>query len=176
MKRGFTLIELIVSIGIFSLILSFSFASIRGAQIQNRDAKRIADLQTLQSALEQHLLGDPSRDYPPDPQISTASNSAYCTKYTTAGTEKGLYDNRCFREYLAGGVMPYDPKGNEYPYSKPGCFRDSSAPGGVLLANNGVCNLVQGAYGLHIVLESINRPEASNDATPTKSQSYDLVP
>lgn len=187
MNRGFTLIELIISLAIIGMILSLSLAGVRSSQVRSRDAKRIADLQTIQSALEQHALGDASHSYPPDDTISSINNTAYCVKYPPAdGRHKGIYKdinnlgvilfvNDCFTEYLS--VVPRDPKGAKYLYRKPGCFIISSGVGGVDLTNATTgCTMASGTYGLHAVLESTTNREGTADATPNSIQSYDLIP
>lgn len=52
MKKGFTLIELIVAISIIAVVATTVYVNIRGNQAVARDARRKADLKTLQTALE----------------------------------------------------------------------------------------------------------------------------
>ncbi|GAB4219133.1 MAG: hypothetical protein Fur009_3720 [Candidatus Microgenomates bacterium] len=54
MKKAFTLLELLVVIGIIAVIVSFGFTSYSTAQKKSRDAKRKNDLKTIQNALEQY--------------------------------------------------------------------------------------------------------------------------
>jgi len=51
-NNGFTLIELLVVIAIIGLLSSVVFASLNAARMKARDAKRIADLGQIRSALE----------------------------------------------------------------------------------------------------------------------------
>lgn len=178
LKKGFTLIELLVSIAIMVVILSLTFAGLNSARARSRDAKRIADLRTLQAALEQHSLGDPSRAYPPDKSADDNDPAVanYCAKYKTNTTIKGIYDNPCFKDYLS--VIPIDPRGVEYSYNRPACFTD---------LGNGKTEMTQKAtaadctgifsrsYGLHVDLET-NSPEGINDFTPQQPKSFDLAP
>jgi prepilin-type N-terminal cleavage/methylation domain-containing protein len=177
-RHGFTLIELLVTISIITLLLSLSISAINSARIRSRDAKRIADLKTIQLALEQHLLGDASHDYPPDPSIATGANTAYCTKYDTAtpGVNKGIYNNKCFSDFLA--VVPKNTNDMPYTYASPGCFSASAVDlSGVTLAPTGNCDLASSSsYGLHVALESAKNQDASQDATPSYPLSYDLIP
>lgn len=53
MKKSFTLLEMLVVIGIISVLVSMGFASYSTAQKKARDAKRQADLKSFQSAMEQ---------------------------------------------------------------------------------------------------------------------------
>lgn len=52
MKKGFTLLELLVAIGIISLLFALGINSYSSLTKQSRDAKRVSDLQSIRSALE----------------------------------------------------------------------------------------------------------------------------
>ncbi len=53
MKKAFTLLELLVVIGIIAILVTLGIASYSTAQKKARDAKRSADLKSFQSAMEQ---------------------------------------------------------------------------------------------------------------------------
>ncbi len=177
-RAGFTLVELLVTVAIIGTLLAMSFAGITSARMRSRDTKRIADLRTIQSALEQHVLGDASRSYPPDPNATQTEASSYCQKYNAQGTMKGLYGNDCFEDYLQS--VPVTPEGNHYEYARPACFSaDSAAVGGVTMTRGASCSnqlVASSGYGLHVALESPYNQEGANDNTPSYKQSYDLVP
>lgn len=52
-KRGFTLLEMLVVIGIIAILVSLGFASYSTVQKKARDAKRQGDLKVAQQTLEQ---------------------------------------------------------------------------------------------------------------------------
>lgn len=52
MKNGFTLLELLVVVGIISLLFALGINSYSTLTKQSRDAKRVSDLQNIRSALE----------------------------------------------------------------------------------------------------------------------------
>ena len=61
-EGGFTLIELLVVIAIIGLLASVVMASLNGARAKARDARRVADLKQIQTALE--LFYDSQGRYP----------------------------------------------------------------------------------------------------------------
>ena len=61
-SRGFTLIELLVVIAIIGLLASVILASLNTARAKGRDARRIADIKSVQLANE--LYYDASSSYP----------------------------------------------------------------------------------------------------------------
>lgn len=61
-KKGFTLIELLVVIAIIGILASIVLASLNSARQKSRDARRVADIKSIQLALE--LLFDTCNGYP----------------------------------------------------------------------------------------------------------------
>ena len=61
-KQGFTLIELLVVIAIIGLLSTLSILALNQARARARDAKRIADVKQIQTALE--LYYNEVGDYP----------------------------------------------------------------------------------------------------------------
>ncbi len=54
MKKGFTLLELLVVISIIAILISVGMTSFATAQKKGRDAKRKGDIKSVQNALEQY--------------------------------------------------------------------------------------------------------------------------
>lgn len=53
-KKGFTLLEMLVVLGIIAIIVTMGFVSYSTAQKKARDAKRKQDLKSIQNAMEQY--------------------------------------------------------------------------------------------------------------------------
>ena len=64
-KSGFTLIELLVVISIIGFLATASIVAFNNARIKARDARRVADLKQISTALE--LYFDDHNFYPPSP-------------------------------------------------------------------------------------------------------------
>ena len=116
-KKGFTLIELLVVIAIIGLLGTLSIIALNNARAKSRDAKRIADVKQMQTALELYFndnqaypdgivdgIKDTETDYmlvtpqPPQPPsaITTYTYSinsdkdSYTINYTLEGTVGSL--------------------------------------------------------------------------------------
>ena len=71
-QRGFTLIELLVVIAIIGLLSSVVLSSLNSARQKSRDARRLSDIQQLQTALEL-IFDDTSPPEYPDALTSLVS-------------------------------------------------------------------------------------------------------
>lgn len=81
-KRGFTLIELLVVIAIIGLLASVVIASLNSARQKGRDARRIADIKSIQLALE--LFYDANGKYPTSAQYTTSGAGNLAPSYIAA--------------------------------------------------------------------------------------------
>lgn len=51
-KKGFTLIEILIVVSIIGLLASVIFVGLAGTRARGRDARRVADLRSIQTGLE----------------------------------------------------------------------------------------------------------------------------
>lgn len=95
-KSGFTLLELLIAIGIVVIVTAVSAIGFSGAQKRGRDVRRRSDAESLRSALE--LYYNQNNAYP----TSTATYSSDAT-WTTGIIKTALKDNG----YISS--VPVDP-------------------------------------------------------------------
>ncbi len=110
-NSGFTLIELLVVIAIIGLLASVVLLALNGARAKSRDAKRIADVRQIASALELYF-----NDYNGYPASTTAVGgngdiaaygltTTYMGQFPTAPTP---FDSPCAS--AAQNAYVYSPK------------------------------------------------------------------
>ena len=101
MKKSFTLLEMLIVLGIIAIILSVLTVSFSTAQKKSRDAKRKGDLKALQNGLEQYY--------------------STCTyRYPTGALPTGT-SLQCGASPIIVSVVPVDPNsGVGYTYSPTG--------------------------------------------------------
>lgn len=140
-KKGFTLIELLVVIAIIGILATFIVASFASAQARGRDARRKADLEAIQTALE--LFKSDSRGaafYPIGPEGAATLNAALVPNYIK--------------------LVPADPGDTAIPYEYGGGLR-----GGGACAGNTIVAATCDDYRLTAILENGNDPQAAASQT-----------
>ena len=55
-KRGFTLVELLVVVAIIGLMAAVALVALNSARMKARDARRVADIRQVQTALEMYYM------------------------------------------------------------------------------------------------------------------------
>ncbi len=115
-REGFTLVELLVVIGIIGILSSLALISLNNARIKARDALRKGDMSQIRTALNMYyddhgyypVCGDNWTGTPPD-YGATVNDGSVC--YSTVLTQA-----------LAGGSRPYIgqmPQDPSNPSNKP---------------------------------------------------------
>ncbi len=103
MKRGFTLLELLVTISIIGILLGIGSVSFSTAQKRGRDSRRQSDLKAIQKSLEQC--------YAVDSEYLAALPSAGDAVTCTAGGDTLQ-------------AVPADPKDSSIEYIEVGTWGD----------------------------------------------------
>lgn len=113
-KQGFTLIELLVVIAIIGLLSTLAVVALNTARTKSRDAKRVADVKQVQTALE--LYSGDNNGYPVD---GTAGAGG---KNLGEANAKCLDEDGIVNACDAGGttymgLIPDDPGSTNYVYT-----------------------------------------------------------
>jgi general secretion pathway protein G len=120
-NKGFTLIELLVVIAIIGLLSTLAVVSSNSARQKSRDAKRVADIKQIQTALE--LYYTEQSEYPETTGTAVAlalgagsgitesicSDGGSAAECDTISSDNGISDVAAGTTYM--GSIPKDPTG-----------------------------------------------------------------
>ena len=102
-KFGFTLVEIVVVIGIMGLLSAIVYSSFDASRAQSRDQKRVSDISTIQLALEQYFQKyglypvDLSYLVSGNPDVSTTERIKYLSEIPTPPLSSDtIYQNNYF--------------------------------------------------------------------------------
>ncbi|MBI3632996.1 MAG: type II secretion system protein [Candidatus Vogelbacteria bacterium] len=117
-KKGFTLIELLVVIAIIGILSSVVLVSLQSSRAKARDAKRIADIGSIQQALA--LYYDSNNSYPADigttlvnagllPAVPQGPNVGESYNYVRSSDDLSYHLGATLEQVTAGtGVLASD--------------------------------------------------------------------
>jgi len=106
-NKGFSLLELLVVIGVISVMLAIAVSSYSTTQKKARDARRMSDLKTIQQAAEQYY-----------------SICGYSYPNFTSGASYAITCSDPAQTILPTEKLPLDPK-NLNPYTCDGTCDDT---------------------------------------------------
>jgi len=115
-KKGFTLIELLVVIAIIGLLSTIAVVALNSARAKSRDAKRVADVKQMQTALE--LAFAETNGYPVAASgtvLGAAATKVLCDNASTAVFQAAT--TGCTTVFMP--LIPANPlpNGTDYTYS-----------------------------------------------------------
>ncbi len=117
-QKGFTLIELLVVIAIIGLLSTLAVVSLNNARTKSRDARRIADVKQIQTALELYFTDNSSYPAAPIAAECTDSNGVAGAAGEIEGcclsATNGIADDCSGTTYM--GQIPTNPLPNGTPY------------------------------------------------------------
>jgi prepilin-type N-terminal cleavage/methylation domain-containing protein len=159
-KRGFTMIELLVTLAIIGILSALVMASLMSSRMKARDATRIADLTQIQLALE--LYFDVTQSYP----TSTPTCVPACARPAADDTAVQLLEMKKFIQ-----TTPIPPQGGVNPYY---IYKGIIAIGGT--SECAGATLVCKSYELGISLERDDNVVLNTDADQNVGIFYGLYP
>jgi len=111
LSKGFTLVELLVVIAIIGVLATLVLLQLGTARAKARDAKRIADVSQIRTAIELYF-DDNNGSYPGAATLCPDVVGQVCT---AAGA---TYLGNDLTPYFSAPVLPHDPlAGTSYPYN-----------------------------------------------------------
>lgn len=113
-RKGFTLIELLVVIAIIGLLSTLAVVALNSARQRSRDAKRVADIRQIQTALE--LGFSETNGYPVGSSLvlGTGTGLVLCN---AGGAQFVAAQSSCGAGTVYMGLVPANPAPNGAPYT-----------------------------------------------------------
>jgi general secretion pathway protein G len=119
-QKGFTLVELLVAIGIIGILSSIAVVSVSNVRAKARDAKRLADVKQIQTALESYF--NDQNLYPAETStLGSATKNTLCASYSNNAKGNGFNTlaagETCGTTYLNPVPKNSTPNGKDYAYA-----------------------------------------------------------
>ncbi|MBI1871806.1 prepilin-type N-terminal cleavage/methylation domain-containing protein [Candidatus Collierbacteria bacterium] len=117
-KNGFTLLELLVVVGLIAIIMAFAFTNYTKAQQKTRDIARKNDLKQVQKSLELYKNDQNPQTYPAN---WSSLVSSYIKAIPVDPREKGSDGSWADYTYVQGSA---------FTYTMTACLENTSDPDG----------------------------------------------
>lgn len=101
MRRGFTLIEILIVIAVIAILVGISLPYMKGMQDEGNGAKAAGELRTLATAVESYYIHN-SRTYPSQSTTVVTDWQSALTSASPTIVQTALTD-----PFVAGGSTPY---------------------------------------------------------------------
>ncbi len=148
--KGFTLIELLVVIAIIAILSTLAVVALGNARQKSRDAKRLADLKQIQTALELYYLDQAK--YPAKAAgVLGGDDVGPATDYVCMGSTDGLGTTIPCAGTMYMGTIPKDPGDKVYQWV------DNAAGGGASYAFYVTLEGAAGGYASGVVCAKPNQ-------------------
>lgn len=108
LKKGFTLLEILIVVAVFGLLATLAVLSLNSARASLRDAQRLSDVSVLRAGLSQYWLE--SAVYPMSDGVDLGSAGTDTDILSANGFEAG--NNTSATVFVQR--VPVGPKANEY--------------------------------------------------------------
>ncbi|NQU84049.1 MAG: prepilin-type N-terminal cleavage/methylation domain-containing protein [Parcubacteria group bacterium] len=115
-RKGFTLIELLVVIAIIGLLATLAVVALNSARLKSRDAKRVADVKQVQTALELSFVE--TNGYPTAAVAVVLGGGSQIVLCDNAGSSVWQSDTTgCTTVFMS--LVPFNPVpgGADYSYT-----------------------------------------------------------
>lgn len=115
-RKGFTLIELLVVIAIIGLLATLAVVALNSARTKSRDAKRVADIKQVQTALELSFVE--TNEYPTAAVAVTLGDATHRVLCDNAGSAVWQADTvGCATVFMSLVPSNPTPGGADYLYT-----------------------------------------------------------
>ena len=104
-QKGFTLIELLVVIAIIGLLSTLAVVALNNARLKSRDARRVADIKQIQTALE--LYYNDANGYPAAVTTDGTGSISFSGTTYMAVVPKNPLPGGMNYAYTPDGTAPY---------------------------------------------------------------------
>ncbi len=136
-QNGFTLIELLVVIAIIGLLSTLSIVALNSARARSRDARRVADVKQIQTALEMYY--NEMNSYPATSSLTFITGSGASSTYMTKVPDAPLPPDGTCTTSAGSNPYGYAQKENGASYTLTYCLgaKTGDIPAGVQTATPG---------------------------------------